>query len=150
MKNNKVICTNRKAFHDYFIFEKYEAGISLTASEVKSCIEECGVNLTDAYISIDKNRLVLNNSFIAKYFNAFTWNHEERAKRYLLMHKREILRLNQKIKTKGYTLIPLSLYINNNKIKVEVGLCKGKKSYDKREALKEKQDKIEMIRKIKQ
>ena len=144
----KIISVNRKATHDYFIAEKYEAGIVLTASEVKSCLNH-EVNLQDSYISIDKGRLVLHNAFIAKYFNATSWNHEERAKRFLLMHKREILRINQKVKTKGFTLIPLCFYINNNKIKVEIGLCVGKHNYDKRESLKDKQDKIEMMRKLK-
>lgn len=152
MKKNKVeprrniICTNRKAFHDYFIFEKYEAGISLTGTEVKSCREN-NVNLQDSYVTIDNNRVVLHNSFIGKYNNGTYNNHEEKTNRFLLLHKNEMIKLALKVRTKGYNIIPLSIYFNDKgRVKLEIALVKGKHNYDKRESLKDKQLKIDLKR----
>lgn len=138
-----LLYKNRKAFYDYFIEEKFEAGIVLCGSEVKSCMNG-NINLSDAYITIDKGELILNNSFISLYNNCGYIKHEEKRKRKLLMHKNEILKLNQEISVKGFTLIPLSFYINNGKIKVEIALVKGKHNYDKRESLKNKNFKKEL------
>ena len=139
----KILYTNRKAFHDYFIDDKFEAGIVLCGSEVKSCANG-NVNLQDAYVTIDKGELILYNSFIAQYNNSGYTRHVEKCKRKLLMHKKEILKLSQEINIKGYTLIPISFYIKNGKIKVELALAKGKHNYDKRNSLKEKDTKKEI------
>lgn len=141
----KILYKNRKAFHNYFIDDKYEAGIVLIGSEVKSC--KLGhIDLSDSYISIEKGEMFLINSFIATYKDAGYSKHIEKCKRKLLMHKNEILKLHQAINMKGYTLIPLSFYELKRKIKVEIGLAKGKHLYDKRESLKEKTIKREIER----
>ena len=141
----KILYSNKKAFHDFFIEEKYEAGIVLNGSEVKSCMYG-NVSLSDAYVTIDNGELIMYNSFIAQYNHSGYIKHEEKCKRKLLMHKKEILKLNQEINVKGFTLIPISFYINNGKIKVEIALAKGKKNYDKRNFLKEKDVKKEIKR----
>lgn len=133
----KKIYSNRKAFHNYFIEEKFEAGIVLCGSEVKSC-RGGHIDLTDAYITIDNGELMMYNSFIAEYNNSNYFKHGEKRKRKLLMHKKEILKLYQYVLVKGFTLIPLSFYLKNGTIKVEIALAKGKHNYDKREALKDK------------
>ena len=140
-----LLYSNKKAFHDFFIEEKYEAGIVLNGSEVKSCMYG-NVSLSDAYVTIDNGELIMYNSFIAQYNHSGYIKHEEKCKRKLLMHKKEILKLNQEINVKGFTLIPISFYINNGKIKVERALAKGKKYYDKRNSLKEKDVKKEVKR----
>jgi SsrA-binding protein len=135
---------NRKAYHNYFIEDTFEAGIVLSGSEVKSCVEG-HIDLTDAYITIDKGELIMYNSFIAQYNHSGYCKHVEKCKRKLLMHKKEILKLYQEINIKGFTLIPLSFYMNKRgKIKVEIALAKGKHNYDKRNVLKEKTIKKEM------
>ena len=139
----KNLYTNRKAFHNYFIEEKFEAGIVLCGSEVKSC-RGGYIDLTDAYVTIDNGNLVMHNAFISAYNHASFSNHEEKRKRILLMHKKEILKLYQKINIKGLTLIPISFYLKGGLIKVEVALAKGKHNYDKREALKNKTLKKEL------
>ena len=140
-----LLYSNKKAFHDFFIEEKYEAGIVLNGSEVKSCMYG-NVSLSDAYVTIDNGELIMYNSFIAQYNHSGYIKHEEKCKRKLLMHKKEILKLNQEINVKGFTLIPISFYINNGKIKVELALAIGKKYYDKRNSLKEKDVKKEIKR----
>lgn len=140
----KSLYTNRKAYHDFFIEEKFEAGIVLQGSEVKSCVSG-NINLSDAYISIDGCELIMYNSFIAQYNNAGYIKHVEKCKRKLLMHKKEILKLKQEVNIKGYTLIPISFYLNKTrKIKVEIALAKGKHNYDKRNSLKETDSKKEI------
>lgn len=149
-QENKNIAQNRKAFHDYFIKERFEAGISLLGTEVKSC-RAAGVSLVDSYVAIEKGELVLLNAHIAPYLQGNRFNHEPRRKRTLLMHKREIARLKRQIEQKGLTIIPLSFYFNpRGKVKVEIGLCQGKQAHDKRDALKERMDKREMDRAMKQ
>ncbi len=136
---NKIICTNKKAFHDYFIIEKYEAGIVLSGCEIKS-ICDGKINLQDGYASIDKGELYLYNMYISNYTNGTYFNLPEKRIRKLLMHKREILKISHSIKEKGLTLIPIQVYTNNyGKIKIELALVKGKHNYDKRESLKNKQ-----------
>ena len=141
--NNRTICVNKKAHHDYFIHEKFEAGIVLTGCEIKSVCNG-NVNLQDGYASIDKGELLLYNMFISHYNNGTYFNLPEKRIRKLLMHKKEILKISHSIKEKGFTLIPLSLYKNDyGKVKIELALVKGKHNFDKREALKKKQFKQE-------
>ena len=128
---------NRKARHDYFIEEEYECGIVLTGTEIKS-IRDGIANNKDSYAIIRKNELFLLNMFISHYKEGNIFNHNETRTRKLLMHKKEILKLNDKITLQGYTLIPLKVYFKSNKAKVLLGLCKGKKNYDKRESIKER------------
>ena len=128
---------NRKASHDYFIKDTYEAGIELVGTEIKS-IRKGSVNINDCYGRVKNNEVFLTNMYIAKYDEGNRFNHDERRERKLLLHKNEIIRLNHEITTKRYTLIPLRLYFKKNKVKIELGVCQGKKLYDKREALKEK------------
>ena len=128
---------NRKARHDYFIEEEYECGIVLTGTEIKS-IRDGKANIKDSYAIIRKNELFLLNMFISHYKEGNIFNHNETRTRKLLMHKKEILKLNDKITLQGYTLIPLKVYFKNNNAKVLLGLCKGKKNYDKRESIKER------------
>lgn len=128
---------NRKARHDYFIEEEYECGIVLTGTEIKS-IRDGKANIKDSYAIIRKNELFLLNMFISHYKEGNIFNHNETRTRKLLMHRKEILKLNDKITLQGYTLIPLKVYFKSNKAKVLLGLCKGKKNYDKRESIKER------------
>lgn len=137
---HKVHIENRKARHEYFILEEVEAGIVLSGSEIKS-IREGKVNIQDAFAEIAKDgEVFLLNSYISEYKGANQFNHKPIRPRKLLLHKKEIKKLTGKIKEKGVTLVPLSLYINSrNMVKVLLGLAKGKKLYDKRADLKEKE-----------
>ena len=148
-KGVKVIAQNRRARHDYFVLETWEAGIELKGTEVKS-IRLGNVNLKDAFCTIKDGQMTLNGMHISPYEKGNIFNREPRRPRRLLMHKREIARLFAKIKQDGYTLIPLSLYWSGPRVKVEVGLCKGKKLYDKREAAAKKDARREMDRALKQ
>jgi len=129
---------NRKARFNYFIIEEIECGIELFGSEVKS-IRNGNCNIKDSYGVIRNNEVYLINMFIKNYKEASIFNKEETRKRKLLLHKKEIIKLKEKIEKEGYTLVPLKVYFNRNKVKVLLGLCKGKKTYDKREVLKEKE-----------
>lgn len=137
-RGTKQIAANRKAYHDYFVDDKYEAGISLVGTEVKS-LRAGQVNLKDSYCSIKDGELFANGIHISPYEKGNIFNRDPRRTRKLLMHKKEILKLFSLMSQKGYTLIPLSLYFKDSKVKVEVGLCRGKKLYDKRDAEAEKQ-----------
>lgn len=128
---------NRVARYDYFIEEEYECGIALTGTEIKS-IRDGKANIKDSYGIIRNGELFLLNMFINHYKEGNIFNHEETRTRKLLMHKAEIRKLNDKIKLEGYTLIPLKVYFVRNKVKILLGLCKGKKNFDKREAIKER------------
>lgn len=128
---------NRRAKHDYFIEEEYECGIVLTGTEIKA-IRDGKCSLKDSYAVIRKNEIYLLNMFISHYKEGNIFNHNETRTRKLLMHKKEILKLSEKINLQGFTLIPLKLYFKNNKAKILLGLCKGKKNYDKRESIKER------------
>ena len=139
---------NRKARHDYFIEEKYECGIALTGTEIKS-IRDGKANIKDSYAIIRKNELYLLNMLISHYKEGNIFNHNETRTRKLLMHKKEILKLNDKVTLQGYTLIPLKVYFKNNKAKILLGLCKGKKDYDKRESIKERDIKRQLNKDIK-
>ena len=129
--DGKVIAVNRKARHDYFVEDTYEAGIALFGTEVKS-IREGAVNLKDSYCQIKKGELYAVGVHISPYEKGNIFNKDPLRDKKLLMHKREILKLGQYVTRDSYTLIPLSLYFSGSNVKVEVGLCKGKKLYDKR------------------
>jgi SsrA-binding protein len=145
----RVIAQNKKAYHDYFVDEKYEAGIALFGTEVKSV--RCGqVNLKDAYCSIKNGELFVLGMHVSPYEKGNIFNREPRRERKLLMHKREIAKLGGLVSQKGFTLVPLSLYFSGKNVKVEVGLCRGKKLYDKRDSLAEKQANREMDRRMKE
>lgn len=143
----RVIAQNRKAYHDYFVDEKYEAGIALFGTEVKS-VRGGAVNLKDAYCSIKNGELFVVGMHISPYEKGNIFNREPRRERKLLMHKREIMKLCGLVTQKGYTLVPLSMYFSGKNVKVEVGLCRGKKLYDKRDALAEKQTNREIDRRM--
>lgn len=128
---------NRVARHDYFIEEEYECGIILTGTEIKS-IRLGKANIKDSYAVIKNGEIFLLNMFISHYKEGNIFNHEETRTRKLLLHRSEILKLNDKVRLEGYTLIPLKIYFVKGKAKLLLGVCKGKKNYDKREALKEK------------
>ena len=128
---------NRKANYDYFIEEEIECGIVLKGSEIKS-IRNGQANIKDCYAIIKNNEVFLLNMYIAKYSDASIFNHDERRTRKLLLNKREILKLRDKVEISGYTLVPLKLYFKGNRAKILLGICKGKKNYDKRESIKEK------------
>lgn len=145
----KIISNNRKAGFDYSIIEKIESGIVLKGSEVKSC-REGKVQLADSYASIERNELYLYKAHIAEYrMGGPYFNHEVQRKRKLLIHKREINRLSALIEQKGYTIIPLKVYLKNGKVKVELGLAKGKTKGDKRQSIKGKEVKREINRSLK-
>ena len=133
----KIIASNKKAYHEYFILDTYEAGIVLTGTEIKS-IRDSKANINDAYVSIKNNEAFIIGMHIAKYSFGNIFNHKETRDRKLLLHKKEILKLSQKIQLKGLTIIPLKLYIDKGLAKLEIGVCQGKKLYDKREELKKK------------
>ena len=146
-RGQKVVASNRKARHDYFVEDVYEAGIVLTGPEVKS-LRAGRASLIDGFASIDNGEVWLENVHIPEYSQA-TWNnHPARRKRKLLLNRAEIYKLSGKIKESGYTLVPLSLYFKDGKAKVEIALAKGKKDYDKRHTLKEQQDKREAARAV--
>lgn len=147
-KGVKVIAKNSKAYHDYFIEDKYEAGIELFGTEVKS-IRAGNLNLKDSYCIIKDGEMTVHGMHVSPYEQGNIFNKDPRRPRRLLMHKREILRLYAKVKQDGYSLIPLSVYFRNSHVKVEVGLAKGKKLYDKRESAAVKDAKREMDRTMK-
>ena len=139
---------NRKAYHDYFILEEYEAGIALTGTEIKS-IRENGANIKDSYAIIKNGEAFLLNMHISRYEQGNIFNHEETRTRKLLLNKKEILKLKDMVVLNGYTLIPLKAYFKNGRLKILIGVCKGKKSYDKRETIKERDIKREIARDFK-
>ncbi len=141
----KVLATNRKARHNFQIDDEYEAGIVLVGSEVKS-IREGRVSFMDAYADIKNGELFLRQLHISPYKYAYNDNHDPLRTRKLLLHRYEIKKLLVKIREKGYTLVPLKIYFKNDKIKVQIGLGKGKKLYDKRETIKQKDVKRDMAR----
>ncbi len=136
---------NRQAQHNYFIVDRFEAGIVLTGTEIKS-IRNGKCNIKDSYAIIKNHEVYLLNTHISQYEQGNIFNHEETRTRKLLLHKKEILKLNNKINLEGYTLIPLKIYFKNGLAKVELGLCKGKHTYDKKEALKEQDIKRELLK----
>jgi len=148
LKDIKPVCTNRKAYHDYFLTETFEAGISLKGTEVKS-LRDGQVNLKDSYATIKDGEMYLMNCHISPYSPGARENPSPERTRKLLMHKREIQRLLGKTKEKGFTLVPVKIYFKDGYAKVELALGKGKKLYDKRRAIKEKESKREIERALK-
>ena len=145
----KVVAKNREAYHEYFVEEEMEAGIELVGTEVKS-IRAGTLNLKDAWCGIKDGQLLINQMHISPYDHGNRFNVDPRRPRRLLMHRREIMRLLGKIKQDGLTLIPLSVYFKGSRVKVNVGLCKGKKLHDKRQAAAERDMKREIDRAMKE
>ena len=141
----KSVANNRKAYHDYFIEDKFEAGIELAGTEVKS-IRQGNVNLKDAFAIVKDGEMMVHGMHISPYEKGNIFNKDPLRPRKLLMHKREILRLHAKVKQDGYALVPLSVYFKGPRVKVELGLAKGKKLYDKRDAAAARDAKREMDR----
>ena len=148
-QNVKVMARNREAYHEDFVEEEMEAGIELCGTEVKS-IRQGTLNLKDAWCGIKDGQMLLNQMHISPYDHGNRFNPDPRRPRRLLMHKREIMRLYGKVKQDGYALIPLSVYLKGSLVKVKVGLCKGKKLYDKRQSAAEKDAKRQMDRAMKE
>ena len=148
-EQKKIAAQNKKAFHDYFVLDRYEAGIELCGTEVKS-IRQGKLNLKDSWCSIVDGELFVNGMHISPYEHGNIFNRDPLRVRRLLMHKREIMRLYGKVKQDGYALIPLSVYFKGSRVKVKVGLCKGKKLYDKRQAAAEKDAKRQIDRAMKE
>ena len=147
-KGTKTIAENRKARHEYFVLESYEAGIELVGTEVKS-IRQGSINLKDSWCSIDNGELFIRGLHISPYEKGNIFNKDPLRVRKLLMHKKEINKLFGTIKQEGLTLIPLSLYFKDSRVKVQVGLCKGKKLYDKRETAAKRDAMREIDRSVK-
>ncbi|AMN32832.1 SsrA-binding protein SmpB [Clostridium perfringens] len=148
-KDNKTLAENRKARHDYFVDEAMEAGIALVGTEVKS-IRNGRVNLKDCYADINNGEIFINNMHISPYEQGNIFNVDPLRKRKLLLHKSEIQRLIGIVQQQGVALIPLSLYLKNERVKVNLGVCRGKKNYDKRDTMLEKAHKREMDRQLKE
>ena len=144
-ENIKIITTNRKAYHNYIIMEKYEAGIELVGSEVKS-IRQGRVSIQESYAAVEDGEIWVHSMRINPYEQASFEKHDPDRKKRLLLHKKEIRKLRIKTEERGFTLIPLRLYFRNNIAKLEIGLARGKKLYDKRETIKKKEDQRRMQR----
>ena len=145
----KIVANNKKAYHDYFVIEKLEAGIELFGTEVKS-LRNGNVNLKDSYCHIYKGELFASGVHISPYEQGNIFNRDPMRLKKLLMHKREIMSLFGKTKQDGLTLIPLSLYFIGSHVKVELGLCRGKKNYDKRDTIAKKEASREMEKRLKE
>ena len=144
-KGNRMIANNKKAYHDYFIEDKYEAGISLAGTEVKSLrMGKCSIK--EAFVRIENGQVYVYGMHISPYEKGNIFNRDPLRQRKLLMHRKEIDRLVSKIKEKGFTLVPLQVYLKGSLVKVEIGLARGKKLYDKREDLAKKDARREMER----
>ena len=145
----KLIAQNKKAYHDYFIEDKYECGIALSGTEVKS-VRLGQVNVKEAYASIDAGEVWLKGMHISPYEKGNIFNREPLRERKLLMHKFEIRKLIGKLKEQGYSLVPTKVYLKGQRVKIELGLARGKKSYDKRQAIAESSAKRDIARKLKE
>jgi SsrA-binding protein len=148
-KGVKEITSNRKAFHEYFVLERYEAGIELAGTEVKS-VRDGGANLKDSYCAIKDGEIFVRGMHISPYEKGNIFNRDPVRARRLLMHKREIMKLNAAMMQQGIALIPLSLYFKDSRVKVELGVCKGKKLYDKRDDDAKREAKRDMDRTLKE
>lgn len=146
--DKKVISTNRKAFHDFLIFDKFIAGIVLTGTEIKS-IRKGMLNLKDSFAKIEDNEIFLYGMHISPYDQGNRYNHKPDRVRKLLLNKREILKIQDKVKKDGVTIVPLELFLTNGFAKLEIGLAKGKKLYDKREAITKKTQERDIARLMK-
>lgn len=143
--DRQVIATNRKARHNYLILDTYEAGISLMGTEVKS-LREGNASLVDGYATFYRDELFLEQVYIPEYLNGSWTNHAARRRRKLLLHRQELTKIARQIQESGHTIVPLQLYFKDGRVKVEIGIAQGKKDYDKRHALREKQDNREAQR----
>ena len=139
---------NKKAYHDYFIENIYEAGIVLMGTEIKS-MRKGNCNIKDCYGIIKNHEVYLLNMYIGQYKEGNIFNHDETRSRKLLLHKKEIKKLEQEIELNGNTLVPIKLYLKNNRVKVSLAVCKGKKNYDKRESIKERDIKRDVLKNLK-
>lgn len=144
-----TVATNKKAYHEYFVLESHEAGIELFGTEVKS-VRQGKINLKDAWISVDDGELWVNGMHIAPYDHGNIFNRDPMRKRRLLMHKKEISKLFSEVQQEGVTLIPLSAYFNRGRLKIQVGLCKGKHTYDKRATVAKRDADLEARRALKE
>jgi SsrA-binding protein len=144
----KIVIQNRRARHDYHVIEKHEAGIQLRGTEVKS-LRAGHIVLKDAYADVTDGEMFLVGVHINPYEQGTAWNHEPERRRKLLMHKREITKLGAQVAEKGYTLVPLSVYFKEGRAKVEIGLCKGKQTVDKRDTIRDREVKREIDRAMK-
>ena len=143
----KVLATNRKAKHDYFLLDTYEAGISLLGSEIKS-IRSGQISIKEAYVRVDGREAWLVDAHISPYNPANRYNHEPRRPRKLLLHKKELTRLYYNVRKKGVTIIPIRIYLKNGRAKVEIALARGKKRYDKRQTIANREAQREIDRQI--
>lgn len=144
----KIVAQNKKAYHDFFIVDTFEAGIELQGTEIKS-VRKGSVNLKDSFIRIKNDEAYIENMHIAPYEQGNRFNHEPLRTRKLLLHKKEIKKLQKEVKESGLTIVPTKLYFNTAKLKVEIALARGKKLYDKRQDLKEKDSKRDIERALK-
>ncbi|WP_050637042.1 SsrA-binding protein SmpB [Candidatus Stoquefichus sp. SB1] len=144
----KIVAQNKKAYHDFFILDTFEAGIELQGTEIKS-VRKGSVNLKDSFIRIKNDEAYIENMHIAPYEQGNRFNHEPLRTRKLLLHKKEIKKLQKEVKESGLTIVPTKLYFNTAKLKVEIALARGKKLYDKRQDLKEKDSKRDIERALK-
>ncbi len=149
MAERKTVAYNRKASHDYFLEDRFEAGLELQGTEIKS-VRNGKVQLKDAYISFVNNEAFVKEMHISPYTYGNRFNHDETRVRKLLLHREEIRRLQQKVQQKGYTVVPISVYLSRGKAKMEIALAKGKKLHDKRESEKERDAKREIEKAMKQ
>lgn len=141
----KIVAQNRKAFHDYFVEDRFEAGMVLVGSEIKS-IRAGQVQLREAYVRAEAHEVFLLNAHIAVYDPAARQNHDPRRPRKLLLHKKEIAKLLEHVRQKGYTIIPLKIYLDKGRAKIEIALAKGKKQYDKRQTIAERESRRDIER----
>lgn len=141
----KVVATNRKARHDYHIMDTFEAGMALMGTEVKS-LREGRASLVDGFCVFYNDELYLEAVYIPEYLNGSWTNHSARRRRKLLLHREELNKISHKIRESGFTIVPLQLYFNDGRAKVEIAVARGKKDYDKRQTLREQQDKREALR----
>lgn len=147
--NIKIAAQNKKAYHDYFVEDTYEAGIELFGTEVKS-IRTGAVNMKDSYCNVEKGEMFMTGVHISPYEKGNVFNKNPLRERKLLLHKKEIMKLFGLVGKEGYTLVPLKMYFRGSKVKVEVGLCKGKKLYDKRDSIAKKEAARDIDRAMKQ
>ncbi len=145
--DNKILASNRKAAHDYFIEDKFEAGIALRGSEIKS-IREGRIQLREAYVRVDQREVWLVNAHVSIYDPAAKQNHDPLRPRKLLLHRREIGKLLEKVKLKGYTVVPLEVHLSKGRAKVTIALAKGKRQYDKRQTIAKRESERDMARAI--
>lgn len=144
----KTVVTNRRARHDYHVLDKFEAGIALRGTEVKS-LRNAKMQLKDSYAEVKDGEAWLVGAHISPYEQGTAWNHEPERRRKLLMHKKELVRLGVQLNEKGLTLVPLRVYFKNGRAKVELGLCRGKQTHDKRDDIKAREAQREMDRALK-